>query len=258
MTTFTVSNIEDSGAGSFRDAIIGANQSSGLDEIIFDIPGSEPHTIQALSPLPDITDSVIIDGTTQSGYAGTLIIKLNGENTGDNVDGLTITADGSGSIIQGLAIHSFSGDGIILDGSDSNQISGNYIGTDSTGIIDLGNQGNGISLINGADNNLIGGTSGANLSSNASDALSLGSEGNLILGNDGDGIELSGSGTNLNQITNNYIGTDVTGTQVIANEDGVSVNDGSSENIINHNLISGNLDDGVPIADPETIDSICL
>ena len=61
MPTFTVSNTDDSGSGSLRDAIIGANQSSGLDEIIFDIPGSEPHTIQACSPLPDITDSVIIN-----------------------------------------------------------------------------------------------------------------------------------------------------------------------------------------------------
>ncbi len=48
MTTFTVSNTNDSGAGSFGDAIIGANQSSGLDKIVFDIPGSEPQTIQAL------------------------------------------------------------------------------------------------------------------------------------------------------------------------------------------------------------------
>lgn len=75
MTTFTVSNTDDSGAGSLRDAIIGANQSSGLDEIVFDLPGSEPQTIQALSPLPEITDLVSIDATTQSGYLTRSTVK---------------------------------------------------------------------------------------------------------------------------------------------------------------------------------------
>ncbi|VEP16065.1 conserved hypothetical protein [Hyella patelloides LEGE 07179] len=252
MSNFTVSNVNDSGAGSFRKAIIGANQSSGLDEIVFDLPGTEPQTIQALSPLPDITDYVIIDGTTQSGYAGSPIIELNGANAGANANGLTLTADADGSTIRGLAINSFSGSGIVLDGSDSNEIMGNYIGTDTTGVIDLGNQGNGISLENGASDNLIGGTSGANLATNTSDAISLSSDGNLIVGNDGDGIVLSGQGTRRNQIEGNYVGTDINGTSALGNDKGISLSEKASRNTIAENLVSGNQDNGIEMSDKGT------
>lgn len=252
MTTFTVSNTNNSGAGSFRNAIIGANESSGLNNIIFDIPGSEPQTIQLLSPLPDISDRIVIDGTTQSGYAGTPIIELNGEDAGLDTNGLTLTADASGSNIQGLAVYNFGGSGIVLDGSDSNQINGNYIGTDASGILDLGNQVNGISLENGASDNLIGGSSGTNLSYLTSSAVSLESEGNLILGNDGNGIALSGKGTKNNQIEGNYIGTDVSGKFDLGNNKGISISDKASRNLIDSNLISGNEDNGLEIIDRGT------
>ena len=68
--TFTVINTNDSGPGSLRQAILGANANSGLDTIVFSI-GSGPQTIAPLSALPTITDPVVIDGTTQPGYAGT-------------------------------------------------------------------------------------------------------------------------------------------------------------------------------------------
>ena len=63
----TVTNTNNSGAGSLRDAIICANNSPGTDTIDFNIPGTGPHTIQPLSDLPWITDPVIIDGYTQPG-----------------------------------------------------------------------------------------------------------------------------------------------------------------------------------------------
>lgn len=247
MTTFTVSNTNDSGAGSFRDAIIGANESSGLDNITFDLPGSEPQKIQLMSSLPDISDLVNIDGTTQSGYDGTPIIELNGENAGLEANGLTLTADASGSTIRGLAIYNFGGSGIVLDGADNNQISGNYLGTDASGIVDLGNQGNGISLENGASDNLIGGASGTNLSSITSSAVSLNDNRNLILGNDVDGISFSGKGTKHNRIEGNYIGTDVSGTFDLGNDKGISISDGASRNSIANNLISGNEDNGIEL-----------
>ena len=59
---FTVTTTADSGDGSLRQAILNANANPGLDVITFDIPGAGPYTIQPLSPLPAITDSVIIDG----------------------------------------------------------------------------------------------------------------------------------------------------------------------------------------------------
>ena len=60
--TFTVTNTNDSGAGSLRQAITDANASRGADVILFNIAGSGPHTISPGLPLPRITDSVVIDG----------------------------------------------------------------------------------------------------------------------------------------------------------------------------------------------------
>ena len=43
--TFTVTNTNDSGAGSLRQAILDANASAGADLIDFSIPGAGVHTI---------------------------------------------------------------------------------------------------------------------------------------------------------------------------------------------------------------------
>src|SRR5262245_8794471 len=67
--SIVVTNTDDGGPGSLRQAILDSNLSGEvLDTITFDIlPHGNVHTISLLSPLPIITDSVIIDGSTQSG-----------------------------------------------------------------------------------------------------------------------------------------------------------------------------------------------
>ena len=82
---FVVTNTLDSGPGSLRQAILDANATpnvGGPDVIRFSIPGLGAHTIQPLSTLPDITDPVVIDGTTQPGYAGKPVIELDGTLAG--------------------------------------------------------------------------------------------------------------------------------------------------------------------------------
>ena len=64
---FTVTNTNDSGGGSLRQAILDANSSLGTDTIDFNIPGAGSHTVQPLSSLPTITDTLLIDGYTQPG-----------------------------------------------------------------------------------------------------------------------------------------------------------------------------------------------
>ena len=64
---FLVTNTNDTGAGSLRQAITDANAGPGAETICFDIPGDGPHTIQPLSALPSISDPVTIDGLTQPG-----------------------------------------------------------------------------------------------------------------------------------------------------------------------------------------------
>jgi hypothetical protein len=62
-----VTNTNDSGPGSLRQAILDANNNAGPQTVSFNIPGSGVHTITPLSPLPQVTESLIIDGYTQPG-----------------------------------------------------------------------------------------------------------------------------------------------------------------------------------------------
>ena len=67
--TFTVTNVNDIGAGSLREAITNANNTAGPDVIDFNILGATGglKTIALRSALPRIFDSVLIDGYTQPG-----------------------------------------------------------------------------------------------------------------------------------------------------------------------------------------------
>lgn len=190
--TFTVTNINDSGVGSLRQAILDANANAGTDTIVFNI-GTGFQTIKPLTPLPVITDPVILDGTTQPGYATTPIIIIDGLNTvGTFSYGLRITA--GNSTVKGLVINNFrNGSAISLANSGGNIIQGNFIGTDPTGLLRRYNN-SGISI--DSPNNLIGGTNLA--------------ERNLISGSLFSNIGIGGTGNN-NRIKGNFIGTNVNG-----------------------------------------------
>jgi len=58
--TFTVTNANDSGPGSLRQAILDANSAAGPDDIVFAV--SPPATISLLSALPSIADPLSITG----------------------------------------------------------------------------------------------------------------------------------------------------------------------------------------------------
>jgi parallel beta-helix repeat protein len=196
--TLVVTNTNDSGSGSLRQAILDANATAGTQTIAFNIPGSGVITITPLSALPTITDPVIIDGTTQPGFAGTPIIELNGVNAGSLSSGLVITA--GNSRVRGLVINRFRG-GIDLTQNGSNVIEGNYIGTNATGSVAAGNVFIGISISGGSNNNIIGGATAAAR--------------NLISGNGFEGIRIFNSSGN--QVLGNFIGTNAAGTAAIPN-----------------------------------------
>ncbi|HEX6709726.1 MAG TPA: hypothetical protein VF068_05285 [Rubrobacter sp.] len=59
--TFTVTNTNDSGTGSLRQAVADAGANSGKDTVTFDIPGAGPHTIQ-LSGTIDVNHNLDIVG----------------------------------------------------------------------------------------------------------------------------------------------------------------------------------------------------
>ncbi len=102
LSAFTVTNNTDSGAGSLRQAILGSNAALGTtNTITFAIPGSGSETIDLGSPLPAITNSVAIEGTSQPGYTTTPLIVLEDVTAGSNPI-LVISAPGVS--IRGLEI----------------------------------------------------------------------------------------------------------------------------------------------------------
>jgi hypothetical protein len=230
--TYQVTNTNDSGPGSLRQAILDANAHPGADSITFLIVGTGPFTIDLLSALPDITDPVAIDATTQPGYAGTPVVELNGASAGAGANGLTVTA--GPSTIRGLVINRFGSNGIVVAASNV-VVEGNYVGTNVAGDADLGNGGVGVYVLGAT--NTVGGTG-----SNAR---------NLISGNGLDGVRIIGSGATGNQVQGNYIGINAAGTAGLGNsEQGVRV-DGAANNGVGDdvagagNVISGNGQSGV-------------
>jgi hypothetical protein len=89
-TSFTVTTTADSGSGSLRDAITASNGTIGPNTIDFSI-GSGPQTIAPLSALPAVTQPIVIDGTTQPGFAGVPLIRLDGTSIA-TATGLSIDA----------------------------------------------------------------------------------------------------------------------------------------------------------------------
>jgi parallel beta-helix repeat protein len=241
LSTFLVTTTDDSGPGSLRQAILDANHEPGLNRIAFDIAPGGVQSIRPTSALPTVTNPVVIDGTSQPGFAVTPLIELCGSQAGFFANGLTITA--GGSTVRGLVINSFWGSGIVLEACGGDVITGNYIGTDVTGTTALGNHTLGVS-ISSASNNTIGGIApGA---------------GNLISGNGGFGIGLFGGvlisgGATGNLVQGNLIGTDATGTAALGNiGTGVNIFHGSGNAVGGTaagagNLISGNMGTGVSI-----------
>ena len=130
-----VTNTNDSGAGSLRQAILNANalrEPPGYAFIHFNIDGSGPFTIQPLSALPMITNTVFLDGWSQGGegHTGPPLIEINGALAGAHIVGLHLTS--SGSTVRGLAVTSFAtgsfAGGIRLQTRGHNWIYGNHVG----------------------------------------------------------------------------------------------------------------------------------
>lgn len=228
--TFTVTNTNDSGAGSLRQAITSANGTSAVDTIVFSVNQAGVVVINLQSPLPALAQPVTLDGLSQSGGSGPPRVQLNGASAGSAVTGLSLTAPGCTHalcIVKGLQITRFSGDGI---GVQSNwTIRSNYIGNDGSQV--LANTGSGI-LVNGSGS-FIGGAAAA--------------DGNVISGNGIDGIRIIGDS---NFVSGNLIGLNAGGTAALPNSgSGIDLDAGADGNTIGApgNVISGNTGVGVRV-----------
>ena len=164
-----------------------------------------PHSwwsIRPSSALPANTHAVIIDGFSQTGASpntlttgnnAVLRVELSGETAGAAV-GLSISA--GGSTVRGLAVNRFLASYGIALTSGNCAATGNFIGTDVSGTLDLGNGSGILASSFGA----IGG--------------SLPAAVNLISGNEGNGIEIFNTS---NLVLGNSVGTKANETSALGN-----------------------------------------
>ncbi len=232
------------GECSLRAAIEQANASAGANTILFNISGVGPYTIALTSGLPAISDSVIIDGSSEPDFAGSPIIELSGGNS--LMEGLVLNLGSDGSTIRGLVINRFTNCGIEIY-SSNNSIVGNFIGTDVTGTLDQGNL-DGISIDSGSGN-MIGGTVVADR--------------NLISGNNAAGINFNTNSTS-NSAIGNYIGTTVSGLAALGNQTGINIGGNATSTTIGGtsagegNIIANNGDNGIAVVSPNANGNMLL
>ena len=140
-TIFTVNSVGDdvdTGTGdgvcaappdghcTLRAAIQEANALAGSDTIHFNLPPADGYIISPAYFLPVITDSLVIDATTQPGYSGQPLVELDGGNA---ASGLSVSPRlyNSRHVIRGLAISGFLIAGISIIGEGEAVIQGNII-----------------------------------------------------------------------------------------------------------------------------------
>lgn len=218
-----------------------------------------PHgwwSILPTSALPAVTQAATVDGYTQTDAAvntsatstnAVLRIEVEGSSAGAAVTGLVVS-NGS-SIVRGLVINRFTSHGLQSSGA----VTGNFIGADVSGTLDLGNTESGVL---GANNMTIGGNTPAlanllsgndnhgvlftNFNSSIVQGNYIGAkaDGVSALGNSGNGVHLAGGSAVFNTIGGTAAGE--ANTIAFNGNDGVSLPDAGIGNVIRGNSIFSN------------------
>lgn len=245
---------------SLRDAIVQVNAGKA-DTINFAIPASLSPSGSPLAgglvnslnkPLPAISHSVTIDGTTEPGYNGTPLIGLTRAKASVKGDGLDFTA--GGATVKGLAIYGFAGFGLNVTGAN-NSISADYIGVKADGTA-LENGTCGI-FLNKANNTTV---TSCTIGNNHHRGIRIDGSTNVTIGGQGAGNTISTngvgdsdwagivikSGSSAVTVSYNTITGDGRGIRIA--DAGATVAAGSTYSItIDHNTISGSVTQGVLI-----------
>ncbi len=245
IAVLSVTDPNDSGPGTLRQAIITANASPNAQIITFNIPGSCPQSIFLQSPLPAITDDglLLINGQTQPGSSVNTLVD--GNNASICIQLRKSSQVGSLShaikvppssdaflILRGIGFGGF-GNAIELAGGNGHLIQGNRFGAPLPS--------NSIGVLSGP------GSNGAKIGGSDSPALR-----NTIANSSFAGIFIDGS--DGVEIGNNYIGTDPNGLAASPNNVGVFVQNASDTRIFS-NVISGNTLSGVLLSGAQTTDT---
>jgi hypothetical protein len=220
--------------------VISAN---GWEGVAIHGDGTTGNTISGNYIGTDASGTADLGNTTEGVY-------IYGGAQNNAVGGSNATPGGTcGDECNVISGNNWSGVSLNGSGTTGNVISGNYIGTDAGGTADLGNSGYGVHIQFGAQDNTVGGDTAG--------------ERNVLSGNDLGGVYIRKSGTTGNTVSGNYIGTAADGTLDLGNtRDGVYIHDGAQNNTVGgdtageRNVISGNDECGVHIADSDTTGNV--
>jgi len=244
---YNVTNTNDTGAGSLRQALLDAESNPGLNGIAFNIPGAGcPKIINVPdknNPLPPITQSLVIDGLTQPGSSGnnsettfnaTLCVLL---KAGSNVTkGLVVddSAPTSAAVtIKGLGFTGFTTAAIDLRGGSGHYIGGNqFSGSMGANTLNAGSYAIRVTRLDPPviDDVQIGGDDS--------------NQRNLIGSANAYGLLLNGDQVRDTLVINNFIGVAANGIGANANLYGIA-NTFAIDTTIRDNWISGNTVDGI-------------
>jgi gliding motility-associated-like protein len=189
---FTVTNANDAGIASLRQAIMDANARIGMDTITFALPNSlATKTIRLSSVLPKIMDPIFIDGTTQTGYVSSPLICVNFNVSGAGLNVFEFASGADKSTLKGLAVAG-GNRAVFINGANSINILKNYIGTDSTGTV------KGVTVPTWTIFEIF-------------DAINTSIRENVISGSNESGLKFNTGNCSGSIVIGNYIGTDKTG-----------------------------------------------
>ena len=190
-------------------------------------------------------DGVVVTGISSGAVVQNTWVGVNAAGSaaiGNGGYGIDVGGSSGGTLGPGNVVSANTLSGIILvDGATGYTVTGNFVGTDATGTAALGNLNNGI-IVSSASGNVVG-------------------PGNVVSGNVTNGVRLR-TGASNNVVKGNVIGVNAAITAALANAlEGVQLNDGAQNNTVggtlaDRNVISGNGDNGVLLADATTTGNV--
>jgi parallel beta-helix repeat protein len=232
----------------------------GVDVTLLPAAGVDPSAARNIIS-GNSFDGVEIRGTSNriagnyigTDTSGTISVPNGGSGNGGieiegamNVIGVDVTLPPAVGVDPSAARNIISGNsssGVGIEGS-SNRVAGNFIGTDASGTIGVGNR-SGIFLFSGSTENVVG----VDVTLTPAAGVDPSAARNIISGNSVQGVGIQGDS---NRVAGNYIGANTDGTAAVPNGTGIEI---SARNITigstavgASNVISGNTTVGVSLS----------
>ncbi|MEH1898974.1 MAG: Calx-beta domain-containing protein [Nostoc sp.] len=233
-TTYIVTNTNDSGAGSLRQAIINANNDPGIETIIFDPTGifgdATPDTITLTSGELNVTEGVIIQGTgaNKLTISGNNASRIFNASASLSIDGLNITGGNAGNN-NGGGIYSTS----------SVTLSNSIISSNTTNISGGGIYSSSVTLSNSTIFGNTANNNGGGIYSSTSLSISNSTISSNTSKSSGGGIYTNNATVSNSTIFGNSADSDNNGT---GNGGGIFRSGGTVS--ISNSIIAGNIDTG--------------